>query len=188
MRSIANPSAFRETDQARDGGRVKIPPSRIANGSAVHDLLVGNDLDRTLPGILRLAGLARIADQRLGELGILHAVILLTAFAPVWNPHGNAIAMPPASKPFLRNLRVSIAITPLPMMCGHTNPFAPKHVVQNGKVSRSDRSPKTQRRLRRFTIRKNKKARQTLAGRSGYIAGPDQQHRWSDERCIKHAT
>src|SRR5437764_8295284 len=31
--------------------------------------------------VLRLAGLAGVADQRLGELGVLHAVILLAAFA-----------------------------------------------------------------------------------------------------------
>jgi len=34
----------------------------------------------------------------------------------------------------------------------------------------------------------NKKARQTLAGRSGYLAGPDQQHRWSSECCEKLLT
>src|SRR6185312_3299851 len=110
------------------------------------------------------------------------------ACAPVWKTHGEVIAVPPASKPFLRNLRLSIAITPLPIVCGRTNPFAPKHVVQNRKISRADRSPKTRRRPRRFTIRKNKKARQTLAGRSGYLAGPDQQHRWSSECCEKLLT
>src|SRR2546430_9016065 len=37
------------------------------------------------------------------------------ACAPVWKTHGEVIAVPPASKPFLRNLRLSIAITPLPI-------------------------------------------------------------------------
>src|SRR5262249_42078531 len=58
-----------------------------------------------------------------------------------------------------------------PLVCRRTNPFAPKHVVTNRKVSRSDRSPKTRPRPRRFTIRKKQKARQILADLSGYLAG-----------------
>src|SRR5438270_13848315 len=55
------------------------------------------------------------------------------ALAPVWKTHGEVITVLPASKPSLRNLRLSIAITPLPIVCGRKNPFAPKHVVPNQK-------------------------------------------------------
>src|SRR5262245_24428641 len=37
-------------------------------------------MDQLEEMILGLAGLARTADQRLGELGVLYAIILLTAF------------------------------------------------------------------------------------------------------------
>jgi hypothetical protein len=38
-----------------------------------------------------------------------------SARAPVWNTQGDVITVLEASNPFLRNLRLSIAITPLPI-------------------------------------------------------------------------
>jgi hypothetical protein len=92
------------------------------------------------------------------------------ARAPVLNTHGDVTTALPASSPFFRNLRLSTAITPLPVVFRHTKPFAPKHVVSNRKVSRSDRAPDDAAAPAAILDPKNKKARQILADLPGYLA------------------
>src|SRR5882757_11380614 len=57
------------------------------------------------------------------------------ALAPVWKTQGEVITVLEASKPFLRNLRLSIAITPLPMCQGTASRSRRSTFVANQKNS-----------------------------------------------------
>src|SRR6201999_3548020 len=78
------------------------------------------------------------------------------ARAPVWNTHGEVITVLPASKPFLRNLRLSIAITPLPICvrahesvraearCSEPKSFQIRPVTENATASSAIYDPQKQ--------------------------------------------
>jgi hypothetical protein len=91
----------------------------------------------------------------------------------VLKTHGDVINELPASNPFLRNLRLSTAITPLPFVLGvptrsrrstlcRTEKFPDQIVPRERDCVGGD-----------LTIHKTKKARQTLAGLSGYLASTE---------------
>jgi hypothetical protein len=87
----------------------------------------------------------------------------------VLKTHGDVINELPASNPFLRNLRLSTAITTLPFVhahqtvraearCSAPKSFQIRSFPENATASAATYDPQ------------NKKARQTLAGLSGYLA------------------
>src|SRR5579883_710717 len=115
------------------------------------------------------------------------------ARAPVLNTEGDVINAPPASNPFLRNLRLSTAITPLPMtprlMCQDTPHRSRQGALLRSRRSASFRHLKTCRSHRApenagasavMHVRKNKKSPTDPRGSLGLPSRrPNQHHRWS---------